>query len=90
MNLIEDNITKSVLFRRFLLFICSVNFTNVLRAAAFMLVDPENVKKIDNLTVFFTLLGSSSVKAVRRMLMKLSHSLHKSSCVRACFDARSI
>ncbi len=37
-----------------------------------MLVDPKSVKKIDNLTVFFTLLGSVSVKAVRRMLMKLS------------------
>jgi len=34
-------------------------------------VDPRSVKKIDNLTVFFTLLGSASVKAVRRMLMKL-------------------
>jgi len=37
-----------------------------------MLVDPKSVKKIDNLTVFFTLLRSASVKAVRRMLMKLS------------------
>ncbi len=35
-------------------------------------VDPERVKKIDILTVFFTLLGSASVKAVRRTLMKLS------------------
>ncbi len=48
-----------------------VNFTNVLHAA-FTLVDPEIVKKIDNLTVFFTLLRSVSVKAVRRTLMKLS------------------
>jgi len=48
-----------------------VNFTNVL-CEAFMLVDPESVKKIDNLTVFFTLLESASVKAVYRMLMKLS------------------
>ncbi len=48
-----------------------VNFTNVLRAA-FTLVDPKSVKKIDQLTVFFTLLGSACVKAVRRMLVKLS------------------
>jgi len=40
-----------------------------------MLVDPESVKKIENLTVFFTLLGSVGVKAVRRMLMKLSPTL---------------
>jgi len=49
----------------------SVNFTNILRAA-FTLADPESVKKIDNLTVFSTLLGSARVKAVRRTLMKLS------------------
>jgi len=38
---------------------------------AFTLVDPKRVKRLMNLTVFFTLLGSASVKAVRRMLMKL-------------------
>jgi len=48
-----------------------VNFTNVLRAA-FTLIDPESVKKIDNLTEFFTLLGYACVKAVCRTLMKLS------------------
>ncbi len=48
-----------------------VNFFNILHTA-FALVDPKSVKKIDNLTVFFTLLGSASVKAVRRTLMKLS------------------
>jgi len=48
-----------------------LNFTNVLRAA-FTLVDPKSIKKIDNLTVFFMLLGSAHVKAVRRTLMKLS------------------
>ncbi len=40
--------------------------------AAFMLVDPKSVKKIDSLTVFFMLLGSTSMKAVSRTLMKLS------------------
>jgi len=49
-----------------------VNFANVLRAA-FMLVDPKSVRyKIDNLTVFFTPLGSSSKKAACRTLMKLT------------------
>ncbi len=42
-----------------------VNFINIQRTA-FTLVDPKSVKKIDNLTVFFTLLGSASVKAVHR------------------------
>jgi len=48
-----------------------VNFINVL-GAAFTLVDPESVKKIENLTVFFMLPGSGRVKAVCGTLMKLS------------------
>ncbi len=48
-----------------------LNFINVL-LTAFTLADPKSVKKIDNLTVFFTLLGSACVKAVHRTLMKLS------------------
>jgi hypothetical protein len=40
-----------------------------------MLLDPESIKKIDNLTVFFTLLVSAHVKALRRTLMKLSQGL---------------
>jgi len=48
-----------------------VNFINI-QHTAFLLVDPKSVKKIDNLTVFFTLLESASVKAVRKTLMKLS------------------
>jgi len=47
-----------------------VNFINIL-LATLMLVDPERVKKIENLTIFFMLLGSASVKAVCRRLMKL-------------------
>ncbi len=34
------------------------SFTNVLHEA-FMLVDPKSVKKFENLTVFFMLLGSA-------------------------------
>jgi hypothetical protein len=37
-----------------------------------MIIDPESIKKIDNLTVFVMLPGSGSTKAVHRMLMKLS------------------
>jgi len=37
--------------------VSSVNFTSVL-CAAFTLVDPKSIKKIDGLTVFFALLGS--------------------------------
>jgi len=37
-----------------------------------MLADPESAKKIDNLTVFFVLLGSALVKAACRMFMKLT------------------
>jgi hypothetical protein len=48
-----------------------VNFINILRTA-FMLIDPKSIKKIDNLTDFFTLLGSARLKAVRRTLIKLS------------------
>ena len=42
--------------------------------AAFTCADPESAKgkKLLNLTVFFTLLGSASVKAVRKMLVKLT------------------
>ena len=48
-----------------------VNFTNIL-CTPFTLVDLECVKKIENLTVLFVLLGSEHIKAVHRMLMKLS------------------
>jgi len=45
-----------------------VNFTNVL-CTAFTLVDPESVKNTVMSSLSFY---SASVKAVRRMLMKLS------------------
>jgi len=61
-----------------------VNFTNILHAA-FRLVDLENVKKIDNLTVFFTLLGSACVKAVRRTFMKFSLGVNIISILHAAF-----
>jgi hypothetical protein len=48
-----------------------LSFINVLRTA-FTLKDPKSVKKTVKLSIFFTYLGSMSVKAVRRMLMKLS------------------
>jgi len=48
-----------------------VNFTYVLRAA-FTLVGPKNAKWHCRLDCFFTYSGSMCIKAVRRMLMKLS------------------
>jgi len=39
---------------------------------AFTHADPKSVKKTDNLTVFFTTLGSVYVKALCKMLMKLT------------------
>jgi hypothetical protein len=48
-----------------------LNFINVL-CTAFTLADPKNIKKTVKLSIFFTLLRSTSVKAVHIMLMKLS------------------
>ncbi len=48
-----------------------LNFINILRTA-FTLADHKNVKKTVKWSIFFTLLGSASVKAVCRTLMKLS------------------
>ncbi len=48
-----------------------VNFTNIL-FKVFTRVDPKSAKKSDSLTEFFALLGSESVTAVRKMLMKLT------------------
>ncbi len=48
-----------------------VNFINVLRAA-FTLVAPQCIRTQSSYQYLFTLLGSTFVKAVRRMLMKLS------------------
>jgi len=51
-----------------------VNFIKIL-CTSFMLVDPKSIKKIDNLSIFFMLLGSAHVKAVCRTLMKLTTGL---------------
>jgi len=51
-----------------------LNFINVL-CTAFTLADPKSVKKTVKLSIFFTLLGSASVKAAHRMLMQLSPDL---------------
>ena len=48
-----------------------VNFTNVLRSA-FPRAGPKSVKKTVKFSIFFTLSGSTSVKAIRRMMMKLT------------------
>jgi len=48
-----------------------LNFTNIF-TLSFYIHRSQKRKKTDDFTVFFTLLGSVSVKAVPRMLMKLS------------------
>jgi len=60
-----------------------LNFINVLRTA-FTPADPERVKNTDDLTVFFTLSGSMSVKAVPRTLMKLSLGVSKLDSLERC------
>ncbi len=54
--------------------ISGLNFINVL-CTAFTFVDPKSVKDTDDFTVFFTLLGSTSTKAVSGTLMKLTPGL---------------
>jgi hypothetical protein len=48
-----------------------LNFINVL-CTAFTCADPKNVKKTVKLSIFFTLSGSKSVKAVHKTLVKLT------------------
>jgi hypothetical protein len=47
-----------------------VNFINI--HTAFMREDPESAKNTVKLSVFFELLGSTSIKAARKTLMKLT------------------
>jgi len=42
---------------------------------AFTYTDPKSVKDTDDLTVFFTLSGSMSIKAARKTLVKLTPGL---------------
>ncbi len=49
----------------------ALNFANILRTA-FTDADPKSVKKTVNWSIFFILLGSRSVKAARKTLVKLT------------------
>ena len=49
-----------------------VNFTNNILRAVFTHADPKSAKKTVKLSRCFVLLGSSHVKAARRMLVKLT------------------
>jgi hypothetical protein len=59
------NLHKKCARKMLMKLMAGVNFTNIL-LTAFTLIAPESIKKIDNLTVIFTLLGSASVKDVHR------------------------
>ncbi len=48
-----------------------LNFTNVL-STAFTLADPESVKRYLDFVVLFTLLGPTSIKVIRKTLVKLT------------------
>ncbi len=48
-----------------------VNFINVLRVA-FTSADPKSAKKTDDLTAYFAFWGYLFVKAVQKMLVKLT------------------
>jgi hypothetical protein len=51
--------------------VSDIKVINVLHTA-FTLADPKSIKKTVKLSIFFTLSGYTSVKAVCRMLMKLT------------------
>ncbi len=61
-----------------------LNFINVL-SAAFTCADPKSEKDNDDLTVFFTLLVSTSSKAACKMLMKLTPGLNFINVLRTAF-----
>ncbi len=52
-----------------------LKFINVL-CTAFTRADPKSVKKTVKLSIFFTLLGFTSLKAACKMLMKLTPGRH--------------
>jgi len=61
-----------------------VNFINALQAA-FTSSDPERAKNTIKLSIFLALSGSASVKASRRMLMKLTPGLNFINVLRTAF-----
>jgi len=63
-----------------------VNFINVLWAA-FMVVDPNNIKRYWQLNWNFMLLGFLCVKAVCRTLMKLTAGVNFINVLRAAFTS---
>jgi hypothetical protein len=56
-----------------------LNFTNIF-TLSFYARRSQKRKKTDNLTLFFTFLGSTCMKAVRRALMKFSPSFLTACC----------
>ena len=56
-----------------------VDSVNIL-CAAFTQADPKSAKKTDSLTVFFVLMGSVCVKALRKMLVKSTPGWLRDGC----------
>ncbi len=77
----RENLPKRLLYKKGTLktlvkLTPGLNFINF-RHTAFALVDPERAKKTQSSQhCYFTLLGSASVKVVRRTLMKLTPGEH--------------
>jgi len=65
-----------------------LNFINVL-CTAFTTADPKSIKKTVKLSIFFTHLGFTRVKAVSRMLMKLTPAFGSCSFTKHCLTFRS-
>jgi len=61
-----------------------LNFINILRTA-FMCPDPKSVKKTVKLSIYCTLLGSTSVKAARKTLVKLTPGCVKAASKHTCW-----
>jgi len=61
-----------------------VNFTDIL-GAVFECAETKSAKNTDNLTVFFGILGSEHIKAVRKMLMKLTHVVNFTNILQTAF-----
>jgi len=65
------------------------NLTNILHEA-FTRTDHKSAKNNDSLTVCFATLGSGRVKAVHKMLMKLTPGINLTNILRSAFSSKSV
>jgi len=72
---INQLVQKLLIHRKLTKLTPGLNLFNVLRTA-FTCANPRSVKKTVKLSIFFILLGSTSVKAARKTLVKLTPDCH--------------